>query len=199
MTGPNIPKILTEHGGSMEISQLRTRLRGSSIARINRVLSNLEREGEIKISGNTVILVPTSRAEQMLLHGNENEDGSIEPTGHNQVSIPYDKTLFRVVDESHKLLAEITVDEGMVDLLKAIWRHRIPTFHSCQGAEGDKAWVRFTWHEDVSRFIELVPQSCNAEHWKLGFIKDEKNYQISFPPEDIAKTTEELNNKAVKH
>jgi hypothetical protein len=197
MTSTNIIEILSEHGGSIKLSQLRAHLRGFNVGSINRIIKRLENEGEIILSGNTIILVPTSSAEQMLLHGNENEDGSIEPTGHNQVSIPYDKTLFRVVDESHKLLDEITVDEGMVELLKAIWRHRLPTVHSCQGTEGDTAWIRFMWHEDVSRFLDLVPQSRNAEHWKLSFIKAEKNYQVSFPPEDIARITEELNSKPI--
>lgn len=58
--------------------------------------------------------VNTYKADQMLQPVILNEDCSIEQTGHNQVSIPYDKTLFQVVDGSGRLLEEIIVDEGMV-------------------------------------------------------------------------------------
>jgi len=35
--------------------------------------------------------IKTYKADQMLLRGNENEDGSIEQTEHMQVLVPYDK------------------------------------------------------------------------------------------------------------
>lgn len=70
----------------------------------------------------------------MLRHGIVNGDDSVDQTGHKQVPIQYDKTLFQVEDESGSLLEEITVDESMVDLLKAVWRHGIPTNHLCQGS-----------------------------------------------------------------
>ena len=199
MASINIQQFLYEHDGSMKRSTLIRELHsvGASIPTISQKLKDLEIDGSIKTSGDIIILVPICKAEQMILHGNQNEDGSMEPIGHNQVSIPYDKTLFRVVDESDKLLDEITVDDGMIELLRAIWRHKIPTFHSCQGTEGDKAWIRFMWRKDVPRFLDLVPQSSNNAHWGLGFIEDEKNYQISFPPEDIARITEELNSKPI--
>lgn len=165
--------------------------------RVNNKLEELVEKGEIRISGDTVILVPTLKAHQILRRGNVNEDNSIEQTGHNQVSIPYDNTLFRVVNESNELLDEITVDDGMVELLKAIWRHNIPTFHSCQGVESDKAWIRFMWREDVPRFLDLVPRSRNTDTWKLGFNEAGKHFEVSFPPEDIARITEELNSKPI--
>jgi len=196
MASSNILQILEEHDGSMERSQLRARLRGFGIGRINRKLAELAKEGSIKISGDTIILVPTYRAEQMLRCGNVNEDGSVEPTGHKQVSIPYDKTLFRVLDESNTLWEEITVDEGMVDLLQAIWRHGIPTNHSCQGGKDEEAWIRFAWHKDVVRFNGLVGHlSGSAGRKKWNFHKE--SLTLSFPPEHIAIMTEELNSKPI--
>ena len=199
MASINIQQFLYEHDGSMKRSTLIRKLHsvGASIPTISQKLKDLEIDGSIKTSGDIIILVPICKAEQMILHGNQNEDGSMEPIGHNQVSIPYDKTLFRVVDESDKLLDEITVDGGMVELLKAIWRHNIPTFHSCQGVEGDKAWIRFMWREDVPRFLDLVPRSGNIDTWKLVFNEAEKHFEVSFPPEDIARITEELNSKTI--
>ncbi len=132
----------------------------------------------------------------MLRRGNINEDGSVEQTGHNQVSIPYDKALFKVVDEaSGTFLEEITVDEGMVDLLKAVWRHGIPTNRSCQGGNGEKAWTSFESFEDTGHFLDLVPHS-QSKKWELNPNKDKHNFEVSFPQEDIAKVTEELNKAA---
>ncbi|MDD4690589.1 MAG: hypothetical protein PHE51_12715 [Eubacteriales bacterium] len=196
MTSSDILQILREHDGSIERSHLIKHLRGFSNGHINRKLEELTREGSIKISGNTAILIPAYRANQMLRHGNVNEDCSEEPTGHIQISIPYDNTLFRVLDESDALLAEITVDEGMVDLLKAIWRHGISTNHSCQGIEGEEAWIRFVWYRDVDRFNRLVGHlSRHSGENKWTFHKS--GLEISFPPKDIARITEELNNQAV--
>jgi hypothetical protein len=42
------------------------------------------------------------------------------------VSIRYDQTLFRVLDRSGRLLQKVTVDEGMTDLLVAVWKHGPP-------------------------------------------------------------------------
>ncbi|GAB6265036.1 MAG: hypothetical protein STSR0001_04800 [Methanothrix sp.] len=196
MASSDILQILREHDGSIERSHLRKHLRIFTNGLINRKLKELTREGSIKISGNTIILIPTYRANQMLRRGNVNEDGSEEPTGHNQVSVPYDNSLFRVLDESDTLLDEITVDEGMVDLLKAIWRHGISTNHSCQGIEGEEAWIRFVRDKDVDRFNKLVGHlSRNSGEKKWTFCRSA--LEISFPPEDIAKITEELNKHAV--
>ena len=140
--------------------------------------------------------VNTYKANQMLLHGNINEDGIVEQTGHNQVSISYDKTLFKVVDESGRLLEEIIVDEGMVDLIKAVWRHGIPTNRSCQGGNSEIAWISFESFEGVGRFLDLVLH-LSGEKWKLNFEKNKRNFEVSFPHEDIAKITEELNKQAV--
>jgi len=197
MASSNILEILSEHDGSMERSQLKTHLRGFSIGRINRKLEELAKEGLIKISKNTVILVPTYEAELILRHGNVNEDGGVEPTGHKQVSIPYDKTLFRVMDKSGiTLLDKITVDEGMVDLLKALWRHGIVTKHSCQGVEGEEAWIRFEFHKDVVRFNDLVGHLSRISGGKKWTFY-ENSLEISFPPEHIAMMTEELNSKPI--
>jgi hypothetical protein len=197
MASTNILVVLSEKDGSMTRDKLIEHFSIFGATRVNNKLEELVEKGEIRISGDTVILVPTFKAHQTLQRGNVNEDNSIEQTGHNQVSIPYDNTLFRVVNESNELLDEITVDEGMVDLLNAIWIHRIPTFHSCQGEEDDMAWIRFLWRVDVFRFLELVPKSRNADTWKKGFIEAEKHFEISFPPEDIARITEELNSKPI--
>ena len=141
-------------------------------------------------------IVNTYKADQMLLHGNINEDGSVEQTGHNQVSIPYDKTLFQVEDESGRLLEEIIVDEGMVNLLKAVWRHGIPTIRSCQGGNGEMAWISFESFEGTGRFLDLVLHLIR-EKWNLNSNKNKKIFDVSFPREDIAKITEELNKQPV--
>jgi hypothetical protein len=136
--------------------------------------------------------IKTYKADQMLLRGNENEDGSIEQTEHMQVLVPYDKKLFRVMDDSGKLLDEITVDEGMVDLLKAIWRHGIPTNRSCQGENGETAWISFESYECMGHFLDLVLH-ISGEKWRMDCKKSTNYFGISFPQEDIKKITEELN------
>lgn len=136
-------------------------------------------------------IVNTYKADQMLRHGIVNEDGSVDQTGHKQVPIKYDKNLFQVEDESGRLLEEIIVDEGMVDLLKAVWRHGIPTNHSCQGREGEPAWIRFESFEYAGHFHDLVPHT-QGEKWRLS-----QKCEVSFPQESIAKITEELNKQAV--
>jgi hypothetical protein len=137
--------------------------------------------------------VNTYKADQKHLHGIVNEDGSIEETGHKHVPIRYDKNLFLVVNESDKLLEEIEVDESMVDLLKAVWRHGIPTTYSCQGRKDETAWIRFESFEDAAHFCDLASDLPN-EKWTLN-----KKREFSFPQEDIAKVTEELDKKAVTH
>jgi len=136
-------------------------------------------------------IINTYKADQMHLHGIVNEDGSIEQTGHKQVQIQYDKTLFQVEDKSSGLLEEISVDEGMVDLLRAVWRHGIPTTYSCQGREGETAWIRFESLEDAARFYDLVSHLL-GEKWILN-----KKYELSFPQENITRIAEELNTKAI--
>lgn len=141
-------------------------------------------------------IVNTYKADQMNRHGIVNEDGSIDQTGHKQVPIKYDKTLFQVEDESGRLIEEITVDEGIVDLLKAVWRHGIPTNHSCQGRKGETAWIRFESFEDAGRFLDLVFPLSGGK-WNLNRInKNNKNCEVSFPQENIAKIAEELNKQA---
>jgi len=135
--------------------------------------------------------INTYKADQMLLHGNENEDHSIEQTGHKQVPISYDKRLFRVADESGKLLEEILVDEGMADLLKAIWIHGIPTNRSCQGVNGETAWISFESYEGMGHFLDLV-SSLSGEMWSMDCKKSISYFGISFPQEDIKKIIEEL-------
>ena len=196
MTRTNIVDILNKHDGSMTHSQLMTRLRGFGIGNINKILENLVKEGSIKISGNTIIAIPIHRADQILRSGNENEDGSIEQTGHNQVSIPYNNTLFKVVNESGELLDEITIDEGMVDLLKAIWRHEILTTKSCEGGNGETAFICFQWHRDVDRFNSLIGHISRISG-KKEWIFVEKSLEISFPPEHIAMMTKELDSKPI--
>jgi hypothetical protein len=195
MASTNIQQILREHGGSMKRSQLITYLRGFSITLINRKLEELAMEGSIKISGNTIILVPTYEAVQMLKPGIVNEDKSIRRTGHKQVSIQYDQTLFRVLGRSGKLLKKVAVDEGMANLLVAIWKHGIPTTRSCQGGNGETAWIRFVSLVDVACFEKLVSPPLSIETWKLAkeIIDGKEAIELSFPPEDIGKITEELN------
>jgi hypothetical protein len=195
MPSTNILDILNEHGGSMTRSQLVSHLRGFSISRINRILENLETDGQIKISGNTVILIPTYKAHQVLQQGNINEDGSIEPTEHKQVPIPYDKMLFRVVDESNRLLEKIEVDEGVADLLGAIWKHRISTTKSCQGGNGEMAWIGFYSEDDLVRFNNLIGHISRSSGKKEWILNDK--FEIFFPPEHIAMMIEELNNKPI--
>lgn len=195
---PNLIEILNDHGGSMELGELIAyALRvGIDYSSLLSVLAKLKKEGHIKISGNTIILVPTYEAVQMLKPGIENEDKSITPTGHKQLSIPYDQTLFRVLGRSGKLLKKVTVDEGIADLLIAIWKHRIHTTRSCQGGDGEKAWIRFQWREDVVLFNELVghiSRISGKKEWNLN----ETSLEISFPPEHIAMMTEELNRKPI--
>lgn len=139
--------------------------------------------------------IKTYKADQMLLRGNVNEDCSIEQTEHMQVSVPYDKKLFRVMDDSGKLLDKIIVDEGMVDLLKAIWRHGIPTNRSCQGANGETAWISFESYEGMGHFLDLVLH-ISGEKWSMDCKKSTNYFGISFPQEDIEKITEELNKTA---
>lgn len=196
MTNTNIIQILNEHGGSMERSQLIKHLRGFSIAIINMKLGKLAKEGSIKISGNTIISVPTYRADQILRRGNVNKNGSIGQTGHCQVSIPYDKTLFRVVNESDELLDEITVDEGMVNLLKAVWRHRIPTIKSCQGGNGEMTFIGFSHMKDVVYFNHLIGHISRISGNK-EWIFSEESLELSFPPEHITMMIEELNSKPI--
>ena len=141
-------------------------------------------------------IVNTYKVDQMLLHGNVNEGGSIEQTGHKQVPIKYDKNLFEVVDESGRLLEEIIVDEGMVDLLRAIWRHEIPTNRSCQGGNGEMTWISFESFEGTGRFLDLVLHLI-GEEWCLNSNKNKKIFEVSFPQDDIAKITEELNRQPV--
>jgi len=78
-------------------------------------------------------MVNTHYADQMCQTGITQKDDSIKPTGHIQVEVRLDQRLFRVRDRSGKNQTKITVDEGMADLLMAIWKHRIPTTKSCQG------------------------------------------------------------------
>jgi hypothetical protein len=139
-------------------------------------------------------LINTYKASQMLKPGIINEDGSVEQTGHKQVPIQYDKKLFQVEDESGKLLEEIIVDEGLVDLLKAVWRHGIPTNRSCQGKNGETAWISFESFESMGRFLDLTLH-LSGEKWELNSNKDKMYFGVSFPQEDIAKITEELNKK----
>ncbi len=195
----NIQQILNEHGGSMKRSKLIRKLHsfGANIPLINQKLKGLEMEGSIKISGDTIILVPIYEAEKILLHGNINQDGIIEQTGHTQVSIPYDKTLFKVVN-GESVLEEITVDEGMVDLLKAIWRHGILTKYSCQGGNGEKAWIRFQWDRDVVHFNNLIGHISRVSGEK-EWIFFKESLEISFPPEHIVMMIEELNSKPIDH
>jgi len=133
--------------------------------------------------------VHTYKADQMVQPGIVNEHGSIEETGHKQVPIQYDKNLFQVEDESGKLLEEITVDEGIVDLLKAVWRHEIPTTYSCQGRKGETAWIRFESFEDAGHFLDLI------SHLPVEKLNLNGKCEVSFPQEDIAKIAPELNKK----
>lgn len=139
--------------------------------------------------------IHTYNADQMLRSGIINADESVDLTGHKHVSIPYDKTLFQVADESGKVLEEITVDEGIVDLLKAVWRHGIPTTHSCQGREGETAWVRFESFEGAGRFLDLI---SHLPDMNLSLNRSINNScEISFSREAIKKITEELNKAVV--
>jgi hypothetical protein len=196
MAMPNIIEILNEHGGSMELSELIDyvcRL-GIDYSSLMSVLFRLKNGGHIKISGETIIAINTHRADQMCKPGVVNEDLSIKRTGHKQVSIQYDQTLFRVEGRSGKLLKRVVVDEGMADLLTAIWKLGIPTTRSCQGANGEMAWIRFEFPKDLNRFLKLVSPPLSINDWKLGRKKIGKMEAIdlSFPPEDIEKIVEEL-------
>lgn len=139
--------------------------------------------------------INTYKADQMLRSGIINADDSVDRTGHKQVPITYNKALFQVADESGKVLEEIAVDEGMVDLLGAVWRHGIPTTHSCQGRKGETAWIRFESFEDAGRFLDLV---SNLLEMNLSINRSINNScEVSFPREDISKITEELNRQIV--
>jgi hypothetical protein len=140
-------------------------------------------------------VINTYRSDQMLQHGNVNEDRSIEQTGHRYVPIRYNQTLFRVADQSGRLLEEITVDEGMADLLRAVWRHGIPTTGSCQGVNNEWAWIWFESFEDSALFYDLVSSLLGNDEWRIQ--KEDKRYEFSFPQEKIVRITEELNNKTV--
>jgi hypothetical protein len=185
----NIIEILNEHGGSMTRDQLIAYVRrfGVNYSSLKSVLGNLTNEGSIKTSGETIVAINTCRADQIFKPGVVNEDGSLRRTGHRQVSIRYDQTLFRFVGRSGKLLRRVVVDEGMVDLLEAIWKHGIPTIKSCQGGNGETVWIRFMSLKDADRFRKLVSH-LPQDGWILN-----KQFELSFPPEDITKIVEELN------
>ena len=136
-------------------------------------------------------IVPIYPVDLLQPGGNIDKDGNVEPTGHKQVSIRYDQTLFKVTDKAGGLLEEILVDEGMVDLLKAVWRHGIPTAHSCQGEKDEEAWIRFVTFEDAGYFRDLFSHFPDMK-WDL-----KGNHELSFPQEDIPKITEELNRQAI--
>jgi len=135
-------------------------------------------------------IVPLYQADLLHPGGIVDKDGNVEPTGHKQVSIRYDQTLFEVKDKAGELLEEISVDEGMVDLLKAVWRHGIPTAYSCQGRYDETAWIRFVSFEDACYFLDLV--SHPDMKWDLNKIRE-----LSFLQEDIVKITEKLNSQAI--
>ena len=196
---PNIIEILNEHGGSMEWSELIDyvcRL-GIDYSSLMSVLFKLKNGGHIKISGETIIAINTYRADQMCRPGVVNEDLSIKQTRHKQVSIQYDQTLFRVEGRSGKLLKRVVVDEGMADLLTAIWTLGIPTTRSCQGVNGEMAWIRFEFSTDLNRFLNLVSPPLSINEWKLGREKigNMEAIDLWFPPEDIEKIVEELKKK----
>lgn len=136
--------------------------------------------------------INTYQVDQLQPGGNISKDGSIGETGHKQVSISYDKKLFRVVDKSGRLIDEIILDEGIADLIKAIWRHGIPTNRSCQGGNGETAWVSFESYEGMGHFLDLVLH-ISGEKWSMDCKKSTNYFGISFPQDDIAKITEELN------
>jgi hypothetical protein len=78
------------------------------------------------------------------------------PTKHRQVTVPAPHWLGqRTVD----------IDEGIVDLLKAIWAAGLRTDFSCQGdtgpIDGDPdtghAWLNFGDRDQAERFLALVP------------------------------------------
>jgi hypothetical protein len=136
-------------------------------------------------------IVPLYQANQLQPGGIIDKNGNVEPTGHKQVSIRYDQTLFEVKGKDGELLEEISVDEGMVDLLKAVWKHGIPTAYSCQGRDGETAWIRFTTFEDAGYFLDLVLHISGMK-WDLNGERE-----LSFPQENIAKIIEELNKQSI--
>lgn len=138
-------------------------------------------------------IVPSYQADKLEPGGIVNKDGNIEPTGHRQVRIRYDQTLFEVRDNAGGLLEEISVDERMVDLLKALWRHGIPTAYSCQGRDCEMAWIRFVSFEDAGYFLDMVlPFPGMSMKWDLN-----DRCELSFPQEIAAKITEKLNKKQI--
>ncbi len=50
----------------------------------------------------------------------------------------------------------IKVDEGMVELLSAIWRHDILTLLSCQENRPGVAWIMFATPQDAASFMNIV-------------------------------------------
>jgi hypothetical protein len=51
---------------------------------------------------------------------------------------------------------EILIDEGIVPLMQAIWRHDILTTNSCQENRPGVAWVQFWSPPDAASFLNLV-------------------------------------------
>ena len=76
------------------------------------------------------------------------------------------------------------MDEGTVDLLRAVWRHGIPTNRSCQGGNGEKAWISFESFEGTGRFLDLVLPISSVK-LELNSNKNKNNFEVSFSQENM--------------
>ncbi|MBL7497999.1 hypothetical protein I6A84_01410 [Frankia sp. CNm7] len=81
----------------------------------------------------------------------------------------------------------IQVDEGIAELIAALWAAGVDTRYSCQGGLppdlGDPlAYVAFT-EEALARFDALVPDQ--PTHWERETATISRFIAVRFPPSDI--------------
>lgn len=93
-----------------------------------------------------------------------------------------------------------TVDVGIAELIRALWRHRIETRYSCQGGfnpktgEVEEAYIAFPHRIEFARFERLV-QDCPPGWKQTG--SPHLPHVLRFPPAGIDWLTAQLRGTAL--
>ena len=97
--------------------------------------------------------------------------------------LPRDSSPMRVATAHPQVIASngVEVDEGIRDLLEALWSHGMVTEFSCQGEQGELAHICFTHAADACRFTQ--------GHGDLLITLGESRAWVDFPPHLIGELT----------
>jgi hypothetical protein len=91
------------------------------------------------------------------------------------------------------------IDEGIVELIQACWRHHLGTTMSCEGnlhpdykGFARNAWITFCSFDDARRFIELATGTTEPPRTWTVQERPSGETGVAFPPASISKLAKKM-------